>query len=76
VFFLKIVNRTAKLPEYVFSKIDEIKKKLIAAGVDLIDIGIGDPDMPTPDFIVNEAIESIKNSVYHKPGCRPQRPAD
>jgi LL-diaminopimelate aminotransferase len=63
---LKIVNRTAKLPEYVFSKIDEIKKKLIAAGVDLIDIGIGDPDMPTPDFIVNEAIESIKNSVYHK----------
>ena len=63
---MKIVNRTAKLPPYVFSKIDEVKKKLIAEGIDIIDIGIGDPDIPTPDFIVNEAIESIKNSVYHK----------
>lgn len=63
---MKIVNRTARLPVYVFSRIDEIKRKLIAEGVDIIDIGIGDPDMPTPDFIVNEAIESIKNPDYHK----------
>lgn len=63
---MKIVNRTAKLPIYVFSKIDEIKKKLMAEGIDIIDIGIGDPDLSTPDYIVNEAIESIKKSVYHK----------
>ncbi|MDF2674008.1 MAG: aspartate/tyrosine/aromatic aminotransferase [Clostridiales bacterium] len=63
---MKIVNRTSKLPPYVFSKIDEIKKKLISEGIDIIDIGIGDPDRPTPDFIVNSAIESIKNSAYHR----------
>jgi LL-diaminopimelate aminotransferase len=65
VVFLKITNRTAKLSAYVFSKIDEIKKKLMAEGIDIIDIGIGDPDMPTPDFIVREAIESMKNTAYH-----------
>lgn len=63
---MKIVNRTAKLPVYVFSRIDEIKKKLTVQGIDIIDIGIGDPDMPTPDFILQEAIESIKNTAYHR----------
>lgn len=63
---MKIVNRTARLPVYVFSKIDEMKKNLIAQGVDIIDIGIGDPDMPTPEFIVDEAIRAIKNTEYHR----------
>lgn len=63
---MKVVNRTAKLPVYVFSRIDEIKKKLVTEGVDIIDIGIGDPDIPTPDFIIGEAVKSIGNSEYHK----------
>lgn len=63
---MKVVNRTAKLPVYVFSRIDEIKKKLIEEGRDIIDIGIGDPDLPTPDFIVNEAVECIKNADFHR----------
>lgn len=63
---MKIVNRTAKLPAYLFSEIDEVKRKLLAQGIDVIDLGIGDPDMPTPDFIVDEAISAMKNSIYHR----------
>lgn len=62
---MKLVNRTARLPKYVFSHLDDIKEKLKKEGVDVIDLGIGDPDLPTPDFIVNSAIDEIKNSKNH-----------
>jgi LL-diaminopimelate aminotransferase len=63
---LKIGNRTSKVPVYIFSKLDKLKKELSLKGIDIIDLGIGDPDMATPDFIINNMIDNLKNSSNHK----------
>ena len=63
---MKIGNRTSKVPVYIFSKLDMLKKELTLRGIDIIDLGIGDPDMATPHFIVNNMIDNLKNSKNHK----------
>ncbi|RPI73015.1 MAG: aminotransferase class I/II-fold pyridoxal phosphate-dependent enzyme, partial [Desulfobacteraceae bacterium] len=45
-------DRLKKLPPYLFSEIDRKKREVKARGIDLIDLGIGDPDLPTPDHII------------------------
>jgi len=63
----KLSNRLQVLPPYLFVEIDRAKKELIAAGKDVISLAIGDPDLPTPDFIV-EALKGAsadpKNHQY------------
>lgn len=61
---MKIVNRLSGLPAYIFSRVDEIKKNLIESGKDIIDIGIGDPDIKTPEFIVNSLLENISSEYF------------
>jgi len=46
-------KRIQSLPPYLFAEIDRKKQEVRARGVDLIDLGVGDPDRPTPQFIVN-----------------------
>jgi len=41
-------KRIDNLPPYLFARIDEMKAKKRAEGVDVIDLGVGDPDLPTP----------------------------
>jgi LL-diaminopimelate aminotransferase len=41
------------LPPYLFARIDEMKARKISQGVDVIDLGVGDPDLPTPPHIVD-----------------------
>ena len=41
-------KRLQKLPAYLFAEMDRKKKRLISEGMDIIDFGIGDPDLPTP----------------------------
>jgi len=56
-----------KLPPYLFAEIDRKKKELIDKGVDIISFGVGDPDLPTPDFIIKamqEATQKPKNHQY------------
>jgi LL-diaminopimelate aminotransferase len=53
-------NRLERLPKYIFAAIEELKQKKLAEGMDLISLGIGDPDLPTPDIIINEIIEQVK----------------
>jgi len=48
-------DRLKALPPYLFAKIDRKKKAAIAAGRPVINLGIGDPDRPTPDFIIEAA---------------------
>lgn len=62
---MKVVNRTSKVPAYIFSRLDEVKKNLSNRGVDIIDLGIGDPDMPTPDFVVDNMANYIKQWRNH-----------
>lgn len=47
-------ERLKKLPPYLFAEIDKLKREARAAGHDVIDLGVGDPDIPTPSFIVDE----------------------
>lgn len=60
-------ERLKNLPPYLFVEIDRAKKKARDEGRDIIDLGIGDPDIPTPGFIIeamNEAIRDPKNHRY------------
>jgi alanine-synthesizing transaminase len=58
--------RISKLPPYVFAVVNEMKARLRAEKHDVVDLGMGNPDGPTPKVIVNKAIEAIRNSRNHR----------
>ena len=58
-------NRLEQLPPYLFIEIDRRKRAAIAAGRDVIDFGVGDPDRPTPPFIVERMVEAIRDPANH-----------
>jgi LL-diaminopimelate aminotransferase len=62
----KLAQRIAELPPYLFAEIDRVKKQVAARGVDIISLGIGDPDLPTPGFIVDALYEAAKNPANHR----------
>ena len=65
--FLKQAERLRRLPPYLFKEIDRQKAEVKAKGVDIIDLGVGDPDLPTPRHIVEalkEASEDVANHRY------------
>jgi len=63
---VRTAKRIANLPPYLFAEIDRKKEALQAKGVDVISLGIGDPDMPTPQRIVDAMAEAIKNPKNHQ----------
>lgn len=58
--------RIAKLPPYVFAVVNEMKAKLRAAQLDVVDLGMGNPDGSTPRPVVNKLIEAVRNSRNHR----------
>src|SRR5262249_38045970 len=62
----RIAERIASLPPYPFARIDELKAEKRRAGVDLIDLGIGDPDLPTPPHIVAALREAATVASHHR----------
>ena len=58
-------NRLGSLPPYPFARIDELKAELLKKGVDVIDLGIGDPDLPTPPHIVEALCEAARDPANH-----------
>ncbi len=58
-------SRMKRLPYYLFTVIDDLKKKAREAGMDIIDLGMGNPDKPTPDHIVRELCERAKDPKNH-----------
>src|SRR5580658_600674 len=58
--------RIQKLPPYVFAVINEMKAKARAAGLDVVDIGMGNPDGATPRPIVNKLVEAARNARNHR----------
>ena len=58
-------ERIQKLPPYVFARLDELKAKAREQGLDLIDLGMGNPDGPTPQPVVEAAIEALQNQANH-----------
>jgi alanine-synthesizing transaminase len=58
--------RIKKLPPYVFAVINEMKAKARAAQLDVVDLGMGNPDGPTPRPVVSKLIEAARNSRNHR----------
>lgn len=63
---LKLASRVQHLPPYLFASIDRMKQKAIEKGIDLIDLSIGDPDLPTPAPIVKAMKKAVENPVNHR----------
>lgn len=59
-------NRLKKIPPYLFVEIEEKVKKKRQEGMDIIDFGIGDPDIPTPDVIVKEVQKQLNDPANHR----------
>lgn len=58
--------RIQKLPPYVFAVINEMRAKARAAQIDVIDLGMGNPDGATPRVVVNKMVEASKNARNHR----------
>ena len=59
-------QRIKNLPPYLFARIEKIVAQKKEAGVDIISLGIGDPDLPTPDHIIAELNKESKNQANHQ----------
>jgi alanine-synthesizing transaminase len=54
-------HRIRRLPPYIFEEVNSLKARLRAKGVDIIDFGMGNPDMPTPKHIVDKLVETARD---------------
>ncbi|MEI8344963.1 MAG: LL-diaminopimelate aminotransferase [Candidatus Omnitrophota bacterium] len=59
-------ERLKKLPPYLFLEIDRAKRRAIEKGVKVIDFGVGDPDQPTPNFIIDAMAKAVREPAYHR----------
>ena len=59
-------ERLQKLPPYLFAEIDKKKKAALAAGRDIINLGVGDPDRPTPTPIIRSLQHHVENPAFHQ----------
>ncbi|QFY42835.1 alanine transaminase [Candidatus Methylospira mobilis] len=59
-------QRIARLPPYVFNIVNELKAKERSHGVDIIDFGMGNPDRPTPQHIVDKLVEVAQKGTAHR----------
>ncbi len=65
-FALPRADRLAAVPPFLFNQIDDKKRAAMAAGKDVINLGTGDPDKPTPAFIVERMAEAIRHAPNHQ----------
>jgi len=65
-FPIEVATRIKTLPPYLFAAIDKMKQAAIARGVDIINLGIGDPDLPTPAPIIETLAHAAKNPKHHQ----------
>ena len=59
-------HRITRLPPYVFSEVNAMKAKARINGEDIIDLGMGIPDLPTPEHIVEKLSETVRNPKTHR----------
>ena len=59
-------EKLKKLPPYLFIEIDRKKKEAIARGADIISLGVGDPDMPTPQHIIKSMKDAVEKPTNHQ----------
>ena len=59
-------DRLGRLPPYLFKEIDRKKSEVMARGVDIIDLGVGDPDLPTPPHIIEALKRAVDEPANHR----------
>lgn len=59
-------ERLKQLPPYLFQEIDRLKAELISKGVDVINLGVGDPDLPTPKHIIEALQKAAEDPATHQ----------
>ncbi len=59
-------ERLGKLPPYLFAAIDVKKKAALEKGADIISLGVGDPDLPTPKHIIDAGKKALENAANHQ----------
>ena len=75
-------HRIKRLPPYVFAEVNRLKAAARARGADIIDLGMGNPDLPTPQHIVDKLVETISQAAHpsllgvegHSRACARRRP--
>ncbi|MFO7931285.1 MAG: alanine transaminase [Thermodesulfobacteriota bacterium] len=63
---MKTFSRLNRLPPYVFAAVNELKMELRHAGEDIVDLGMGNPDLGTPDHIVDKLVEAAQKPHNHR----------
>ncbi len=63
---MELAQRLQRIPPYPFREIARVKAQMLAAGREIIDFGIGDPDMPTPDFVIEALYEAAQDPATHQ----------
>jgi len=63
---INLAERLVKLPPYLFAAIDEMKQEAIDAGKDVINLGVGDPDLPTPPHIIKRLQKTAADPANHQ----------
>jgi alanine-synthesizing transaminase len=59
-------HKVRRLPQYVFEQVNRLKASARAAGADIIDLGMGNPDLPTPKAIVDKLCEVVQDPRTHR----------
>jgi LL-diaminopimelate aminotransferase len=63
---MKLARRVEQLPPYLFARISELIAQKRAAGVDVISLGIGDPDLPTPQYLIETLQRAAETPANHR----------
>jgi alanine-synthesizing transaminase len=58
--------RTKRLPPYVFAEVNKLKAAARAAGQDIVDFGMGNPDMPPPKHVIEKLTETLQDPRVHR----------
>lgn len=62
----EVAERLLKLPPYLFAELDRMRDEVAAKGMDIIDLGVGDPDKPTPDFVIERLCQAAHDPATHR----------
>jgi len=62
---MEVSERLKSIPPYVFAELDKRRQAALARGVDVINLGMGDPDQPTPSHIVQAMQKAILDPTNH-----------
>ncbi|MCB1761933.1 MAG: aminotransferase class I/II-fold pyridoxal phosphate-dependent enzyme, partial [Gammaproteobacteria bacterium] len=59
-------RRIERLPPYVFNEVNELKARARARGEDIIDFGMGNPDQPAPQHVIDKLTETVRRGDTHR----------